>query len=122
MKKHTSDIVLSEQSHGSLQYKHIQLLHKVVKVLREEGYPVFVTLANLRKVVAQQRKRVYLDAILKIKYVKKFAFPKLPKAAVGAALTWWNVMAKQPNRKACSIPKQSRQKLVTKAVSTEHNK
>ena len=78
-----------------------------------------MTFANLRKVVAQRRKRVYLFAILKSKYVKKFASPKLPKADVRAALTWGKVMARQPDRKACLIPKHSRQKkLVTEALST----
>ena len=85
-----------------------------------------MTFANLckvvaqgRKRVAQGRKRVYLFAILKSKYVTTFASPKLPKADVRAALTWGKVMARQPDRKACLIPKHSRQKkLVTEALST----
>ena len=74
-----------------------------------------------RKFVAQRRQRVCLAVSLKSKYVKKFAFPKFPKADVSAALTGGKVMARQPNRKAYLIPKHYRQKkLVTNALSIVH--
>ena len=110
IKKHKPIVVMSEQSAGILQPKHIGLLLRIVRAFREVGYLVFACLVNLRYFVAQRRKRVYLACIKKGHYnhnTRKFAFPTR-KTFVSAAKTWGRVMAKQAGRKPCLIPKHER--------------
>lgn len=114
IKKSRPKLVLFENSKGILQAKHLPLLLKIVRALRSLDYLVFARHVNLRPWVAQRRCRMYLVAVKKASYVKKFKFPfgKM-KDAPSATMTWFK-SAVQNGKPASCLPSHPRRKALVK--------